>query len=363
MRAQFLHPVPSLVRQAGCETGDLAYENGTYWTPMTNAADWPTLAFSNPCLNDIAQLNTSVKYCLAQLTSTPCRIAISPLIMYAVVAANALKMVCLICTWFLVQHRARHEGEERLVTEGDIIASYLRQPDLRFAGPCLASSRLVRGRGRTHELDSSTVNFWDLDKPIAMPWMGGGASKPREPLPNPVTLEPETKPFDFFPLGRVPADSVDQADANPRRQLPAGYSPAPILAVLGLLVVLVVGVGVMGWVRRYDGAEHMPLVAACSTSLAAATCPLSSKPPSYTYSYSGETGPQLSMDGDGSRVREDDTISSKLPKTSSVRERFDEGLSEQGLLWGVVDHGDGIGRHATPSQEPVGTLSVGALYS
>ncbi|KAK8055063.1 hypothetical protein PG993_000290 [Apiospora rasikravindrae] len=143
------------------------------------------------------------------LSSSSCSLSALPILQYSVLAANALMLFCFVATWFAVRRGAKCESEERIVTNGDLIASYLREPDLRFAGRCLASARLVRKakRQRSHrqkprrrrrrasattqgaQVDGSegrieeereeeedeedtAVGFWNSAQPMPLPWDG-----------------------------------------------------------------------------------------------------------------------------------------------------------------------------------------------
>jgi hypothetical protein len=158
-----------------CKYDDLAKDNATHWAPLSSAANWSKLHSSY--LNGLAQSNVSVKYCLAEHVQSKCRIATTTGILYIVVVANAIKVFCFVCTFFLVKHQADHEGEERIVTNGDLVASYLRQPDNRFAGRCLASARVVRQASKKKANTSGEVGFWDLGTPMPMTWLIGKNQK------------------------------------------------------------------------------------------------------------------------------------------------------------------------------------------
>ncbi|KAK8113850.1 hypothetical protein PG999_005919 [Apiospora kogelbergensis] len=211
-------PAPS--SSLPCEFRALADGNSTSWEPLSSTVGWSALASSNPYLEGLARSNVAVKYCMAQNvdpddSSSPlsCRLIALPILQYAVLGANALMLLCSIGTWLLVRRSAKHEGEERIVTNGDLIASYLREPDLRFAGRCLASARLVmkakRERNRHHgrrrrrrvsattraaqvngadeqrsedmdvyededdeEEEGTAVGFWNSSQPMPLPWIG-----------------------------------------------------------------------------------------------------------------------------------------------------------------------------------------------
>lgn len=210
-----------------CDYHSLADKNGTSWAPLSNAAGWSALASADPYMATLAQANVPVKYCMAQQTvaadgspvpssaSASCRLASLPILQYAVLCTNALLLLCLVGTWFAVRRRGdgKHEGHEHIVTSGDLIASYLRDPDLRFAGRCLASARMVtkakrqrnvharprrrrrRGSATTqraqvdgaHEQEAAAVDemeeagddeedtnvgFWNSSQPMPLPWNG-----------------------------------------------------------------------------------------------------------------------------------------------------------------------------------------------
>ncbi|KAI1338474.1 hypothetical protein F5Y15DRAFT_129872 [Xylariaceae sp. FL0016] len=501
-------------KSPSCQTGDTADDNSTYWTPLSRAAQWPTLASSNPYLNGIASSNVSVKYCLAEVRESSCRIATAPTILYVVVAANAVKLFCFLCTWIIVHHKATYEGEERIVTNGDMIASYLRMPDSRFSGRCLASSRLVRHSNRSKYHGLGDVQFWDASRPMPLQWETGSSEQHDEQNPSSamiqegkqrnswccgsrsskrakvgprwytgasrmtwlvwiipsafaivalfgvyfgfrlqrnlflgfgqpsaqstVSMGPGTGPgrnigiLASTLLANVPQIAVTYLYVAcnsvltsmlahhevsqlaickrglrvsfPRwkteqrgtyyLQLPSkiavplmisstvlhwfmsqslfilrvaiyrpdgvqdvsrlistvGYSSSPILGVLALLAVFVGGILVLGWVKRYDGAEKMPLVATCSASLAAATCPS-------TY---------LSSDGMQQEFFDDkkDSTAYRSPPYGRA-ESFEEGLAEERIQWGVVDEGNGdkVTQHATFSRNPLCGLKKGQLYA
>ncbi|KAK8088424.1 hypothetical protein PG997_003385 [Apiospora hydei] len=137
-----------------------------------------------------------------------CSLGALPILQYSVLGANALMLFCFVATWFAVRREAKYESEERIVTNGDLIASYLREPDLRFAGRCLASARLVmkakrqrnhhqqprRRRGRRasamtqgaqvgmsdgrigeekeEDEEDTAVGFWNSTQPMPLPWNG-----------------------------------------------------------------------------------------------------------------------------------------------------------------------------------------------
>ncbi|KAK7970083.1 hypothetical protein PG988_009156 [Apiospora saccharicola] len=596
-------PAPS---SPACDYHSLADNNSTSWTPLSNAAGWSALA-------TLAQSNVPVKYCMAQQTvaadgsplpsssSASCRLASLPILQYAVLGANALLLFCLIGTLFAVRRRSsdggKHEGDERIVTSGDLIASYLRDPDLRFAGRCLASARLVKkakrqrnihhhqrrrrnsittqqaqveggdeaGVGEDSEEDEEDTNvgFWNSSRPMSLPWNGRsrrrttvlgqhekvgftleppGSRKARHRLsqlgcfgqpPN----EAETRMMEeqgrktaprwhkgvpgffvrllppilvvlailglFFAfhlqqqdlslaagfgqpsvqaIAGVPARllvtssgscwgdaatalvantpqllgiyvyltcnavltamlahaevsrfavrrgglrvSVPRLDTAQRStfhlhlplhvSLPllmgcaalhwllgeslfllrvaatvmtaVGYSAIPILATAGLLALLVGVMLVVGWFRRYMGAERMPLFATCSASLAAATCPTSSFfYPQVVAAKSGGVGAngEEKMEGGGgkggcSQRRFSDrvewgagrdelgVISTPDPIAGSYAyyrvRRFEEKLSEHGLAWGTVDDSEPV-HHATFSLGPVLPLEKGQFYA
>ncbi|KAI1872788.1 uncharacterized protein JN550_003662 [Neoarthrinium moseri] len=518
-----------------CEYKDLAKENGTYWTPLSFAANWT----SNPYLHDLARGNISVESCLAQTVESRCRIGTTPTILYAIVVANAAKLLCFICTWLLVSHRPRHEGEERIVTSGDLIASYLRQPDTRFAGRCLASARLVRDSNQSNH-DDSNATFWDSDRPMPLPWLGGrtqrnhktvdeakareatqrssafaflkcgrGRSKTKPPKTAPrwhtgpsgmtwliyilpsalciitlfalyfgfslqdklflgfgqastqttVSIGPGSGPGEdlgvlkstllanipqlvatyvyvacnsvltsmlahhevssyairrrglrvSFPkrktaqrdtyflqvpyklalplmvtstalhwllsqslfLLRVAVYGPDDKEISGRPIATVGYSSSPVLAALGLLAFFIVGTITLSWVKRYKGAEQMPLVATCSASLAAATCPAASA--SDKRFLSAEQGGHAAEKSYSSAP-----LSASYPTDTSYRcpfnvaqeaSGFEEDIADKALMWGVIpsQYGaavddDTVG-HATFSAGEVHALKIGRRYA
>ncbi|KAM0811734.1 hypothetical protein AB5N19_12090 [Seiridium cardinale] len=530
-------PAPS---SPTCEYSNLAKHNASYWTPLSSAADWKNLS-SNSYLDKIARSNVSVSHCLAQVTDSPCRIGTTSSILYAVVAANALKVFCFISTWILISHRPRHEGEQRIVTNGDLIASYLRRPDMRFAGRCLASARLIRNPNMSKNHGDSAVGFWDLDTPLVLPWLGGqnqrqhkttaeakaqaevqlqdqaafvlfrcGKQRPKTRtkktaprwhtgpsgmtwltyvLPSTLCIiallilyfnfglqndlflgfgQPSTQTTVSLGPGSGPGKSLGVIKSTlianapqlmasyiyvacnsvltsmlahhevstyavrrrglrvsfPKRntaqratyflQVPwkialplmttstvlhwcmsqslfllrvavhspqgeedttklistVGYSSSPILASLAILAAFVVGVCALSWFKRYEGAERMPLVASCSASLAAATCPGLPCPESQAVDGKGADCVEKPMGLTLARYLydEDTAYSSPFLGFQELSVGFEVAVAEQPLTWGAIPFrndtitDDQVG-HAMFSAGTVEPVEIGRSYA
>lgn len=518
-----------------CEVSSLVERNGSYWTPLSAASDWKTLA-SNPYVQDVARSNTSVTGCLAQTVDSKCRIGTTPAILYVVAAANAMKVFCFLCTWFLTSHRPRRAGEELIVTNGDLIASYLREPDRSFAGRCLASARLVRDSSKKRSHDNIEVEFWDFGQSMPLQWLGGQSQRQRKttgdtqssrysPLSlfkskrdSPTTKTVNTAPrwhtgpsgvtwltyilpsglcivalialffayglddylfLDFGQSSTQATVSIGEGSgpgqslgvlrstllANapqlaatyvfvacnsvltsmlahyeissyairrrglrvsfPKRktaqrgmyflQAPwkiaiplmitstvlhwclsqslfvlrvavhnpngdedlsrlistVGYSAGPILASLGLLAFFIIGVCALSWFKKYNGAEHMPLIANCSAALAAATCPPLYRLRAQGFGEPGEDPGKRPTDrnsGMAIGLNIDTAYSSQLSIMQEPGMGVASCISEQSLMWGELFTADGktvnddVG-HAGFSPGPVEPIKVGNLYA
>ncbi|KAF3023607.1 hypothetical protein E8E14_012301 [Neopestalotiopsis sp. 37M] len=519
-----------------CEVDDLAEDNSSYWTPLSTASSWKPLE-SNPYLAEIARSNISVTGCLAQTVDRKCRIGSSPAILYVVAGANAIKVFCFLCAWLLTSHKPRRAGEERIVTNGDLISSYLRKPDPRFTRRCLASARLVRKGVSAKAPGLAEANFWDADQAMPLQWLGGQNQRQHkttteEPLPS------QSSPFRLFKCGgsRTKKKAVKAAPrwhtgpsgvtwliymlpsglfiisliimffafglnnylflafgqpstqatislgegsgpgkslgvmrstliANipqiavtyvyvacnsvltsmlahnemssyavrerglrvsfPKRrtnqratyflQLPwkfaiplmiisttlhwclsqslfvlrvsifnpdgfedlsrlvstVGYSASPILASLGIMAVLLLGVCALSWFKRYEGAEHMPLIANCSASLAAATCSILYRSESLDAETSRERPGGKPIEAGLSSNAKYNIVTAYEPQSSvgiDSNMRDSSRLAEQKLLWGELSANGGkatddhVG-HTGFSAEAVGKIQIGHLYA
>ncbi|KAK6085055.1 hypothetical protein SCUP515_00873 [Seiridium cupressi] len=479
-------PAPS---SPTCGYSNLAKHNASYWTPLSWAADWKNLSSNS--------------------TRSP-----DP-------TSNALKVFCFISTWVLISHRPRHEGEERIVTNGDLIASYLRRPDMRFAGRCLASARLIRNPNMSKNHGDSAVGFWDLDTPLVLPWLGGqnqrqhkttaeakaqaevqiqeqvastfrcgkqrSRTRTKKTAPRwhtgpsgmtwltyvlPSTLciivllilyfnfglqndlflgfgQPSTQTTVSLGPGSGPGKSLGVIKSTlianapqliasyiyvacnsvlttmlahhevssyavrkrglrvsfPKRntaqratyflQVPwkialplmttstvlhwcmsqslfllrvavhspqgeedttklistVGYSSSPILASLAILAAFVAGVCALSWFKRYEGAERMPLVASCSASLAAATCP--GLPCPELQAVDGKGGDRVERPMGLTLARylydEDTAYSPPFLGFQELSVGFEVAVAEQPLTWGAI-----LSRNDTLTEDQVG---------
>ena len=92
---------------------------------MTNNAG----AVGASCIPDITQGSTTldlgslphIQYCLSQRVQEKCRLRTSMPILLAVIVANAVKVICILVTLL--------DGEGAVVTLGDTISCFIRNPD------------------------------------------------------------------------------------------------------------------------------------------------------------------------------------------------------------------------------------------
>ena len=112
---------------SSCSLAELASSNATYWNPFPEG------------LPSGLSTNLTVNFCLAQKTNRTCHIDITPVIVWIVLAANLLKVICLFSTLFLVKG-----ASEPLITTGDMIQSFILKPDPNLSRRCLASISQVK---------------------------------------------------------------------------------------------------------------------------------------------------------------------------------------------------------------------------
>jgi hypothetical protein len=96
-----------------------------------------------------------VKYCLSQPVEETCSLKFSIPIWWAVVAFNLFKIFLM---WLVAQH---DQSYQPLLTVGDAIASFLREPDNSPAQTPFLSKRDITRRGGDH-IGSETPRFKDV---------------------------------------------------------------------------------------------------------------------------------------------------------------------------------------------------------
>ena len=87
------------------------------------------------------QFNHSIQYCLSQPVEQQCQVQISLIILGVVVACNATKALCMLFTF-------RCQKSQPLVTLGDAIESFVKDPDQNTGGMCLASKEIFDNAGK-----------------------------------------------------------------------------------------------------------------------------------------------------------------------------------------------------------------------
>ena len=122
---------------------ELASSNATHWNPFPEG------------LPNGLSTNLTVNFCLAQKTNRTCHIGITPVIVWIVLAANLLKVICFFSTLFLVKG-----ASEPLITTGDMIQSFILKPDPNLSPRCLVSKPQVKRDPR----------FWTAPK-MPLQWL------------------------------------------------------------------------------------------------------------------------------------------------------------------------------------------------
>ena len=92
---------------------------------------------------------------LAQKTNRTCHIGITPVIVWIVLAANLLQVICFFDILFLVR-----SASKPLVTTGDMIQSFISEPDPNLSRQCLPSISHVK----------KDPGFWTASK-MSLEWL------------------------------------------------------------------------------------------------------------------------------------------------------------------------------------------------
>lgn len=104
----------------------------------------------------LSTIEVTVDYCLAHRVQEHCKLQFSVTIMIVVIVCNLVKAICMgVIAW--------KQDQQPLVTLGDAIASFLRQPDMTTAGRCVADKAGFPSRRSWTSLESSwtlTEHYW-----------------------------------------------------------------------------------------------------------------------------------------------------------------------------------------------------------
>jgi len=106
--------------------------------------------------NPLSQVSTNIQYCLSQPVKEQCQTQFSLGIMIAVLACNLVKVICLgYIAW-------KHDTEP-LVTLGDAIASFLKEPDVTTGGAPLYNKSRFKGSNMWDATSTSKLSrLWGL---------------------------------------------------------------------------------------------------------------------------------------------------------------------------------------------------------
>ena len=103
--------------------------------------------------------NATVKYCLSQTVPEQCKVSVAPMFLLVVIACNVIKIFGFLCTLHITQK------DPPLVTTGDAIQSFLKNPDPTTRGRCLVSKydydKLFRRSKEWAERPIGTGDTWD----------------------------------------------------------------------------------------------------------------------------------------------------------------------------------------------------------
>ena len=122
-----------------CNLAELPKSNATYWNPLVT--DLP--------------YEFSVSYCLAQKTDHICHIGFIPFIVWIVLLVNVFKVICFGYTLLVVRRASKP-----LVTIGDMIQSFILEPDPNLNHRCLVSISQIRKRSK----------FWTVSE-MPLKWL------------------------------------------------------------------------------------------------------------------------------------------------------------------------------------------------
>ncbi|KAL3461769.1 hypothetical protein BJX64DRAFT_299963 [Aspergillus heterothallicus] len=116
------------------------------WTPHSWMCDY----FDASCASRAAQgdwevAGEGVDSCLVERAPQHCRLQYSLPLTIAVIVSNAVKAVILCYMSF-------SKGDAPMLTTGDAVASFLREPDTKSEGKCLLSAKYVREATRTKNI-------------------------------------------------------------------------------------------------------------------------------------------------------------------------------------------------------------------
>lgn len=115
-------------------------------------------SWTTPILGDMQELQ--VRECFSQRVAPQCKINLVPSLLGIVIACNVVKGIC-----FLLALRITRK-ESPLCTTGDMIQSFLKEPDSHVVGRCLVSKRDFEHRSQSREWTSRPISTGDV-------WTGG----------------------------------------------------------------------------------------------------------------------------------------------------------------------------------------------
>ena len=142
---------------SSCALNQIARDNTSHWNPW----DFWGLDIGeqerdpNGNLGGHIKIEGFIEYCLAEKPKRPCTLGISPPIIVTVLICNIIKISCFIATLWI------GGSMYPLVTNGDVIQSFLLQSDTSFNNRCLASRADVENNEK----------FWS-DRPLPIMWHG-----------------------------------------------------------------------------------------------------------------------------------------------------------------------------------------------
>lgn len=115
-------------------------------------------SWTAPIFGDLQDLQ--VRECFSQKVAPQCKINLVPSLLAVVIACNVVKGVC-----FLLALRITRK-DSPLCTTGDMIQSFLKEPDVHVVGRCLVSKRDFERRSQSREWASRPISTGDV-------WTGG----------------------------------------------------------------------------------------------------------------------------------------------------------------------------------------------
>lgn len=138
---------------AGTETTNLGGLKGFPLCGKGDCSGWTA-----PIFGDSRELQ--VRECFSQKVPPQCKINLVPSLLAVIIACNVIKGMC-----FLLALRITRK-DTPLCTTGDMIQSFLKEPDAHVSGRCLVSKRDFERRSQSQEWTSRPISTGDV-------WTGG----------------------------------------------------------------------------------------------------------------------------------------------------------------------------------------------